>query len=94
MEIILILNKYKDILKDLVDCSDIEYLVILRQINLPNINIPDFKNDPSNPKINYDFSDRSQGQQQCRITPSPIFGPKSDLAKVKRVKKKRNNKEY
>ncbi len=62
-EILSIPNKYKDILEDLVDSLDVEHPAIPRQIDLPSNNIPGSKNNPSNPKMDDDFSDRSQGQQ-------------------------------
>ena len=84
----------KKILKKLVDRSDIEYPAILRQIDLPNNDIPDFKDNPNDLEMDNDLLDRSQGQQQRQIIPPPILGPKSGDEKVKEEKKKRDNGEY
>ncbi len=62
-EILSIPNKYKDILEDLVDSSDIKHPAIPRQINLPSNDIPSSKDNPSNPKMVNVFLDRSQRQQ-------------------------------
>ncbi len=87
-------NKYKDILEDLVDSSDIEHPAIPRQIDLPSDDISDSKDNPSNLKIDDDLLDRSQGQQQCQITPFPILGLKNGDEKVREEKRKRDNGEY
>ncbi len=87
-------NKYKDTLEDLVDSLDIEHPAIPKQIDLPSNDIPGFKNDPSNPKIDDDPLNRVQGQQQCQITPPPILGPKSSDERVKGGKSKRDNGEH
>ncbi len=76
-EILSIPNKYKDTLKDLVNSSDVEHPAIPRQIILPSNNIPGSKDDPSNPEIDDDPSDRSQGQQQRRITLPPSWVPRA-----------------
>lgn len=55
----LIPNKYKDKLRDLIDNLDIECLVILSQIDLPSNNIPDSKNDLSDLDLDDDLLDRS-----------------------------------
>ena len=52
-------NKYKDILENLVDSSDIEYPAISKQIDLLNDNISNSKNDLNDPKIDNNFLDRS-----------------------------------
>ena len=57
-EILSILNKYKDTFEDLVNSLDIEHLAIPKQINLPSNNIPNSKDDPSNPKMGNDLLDR------------------------------------
>ena len=64
-------NKYKDILEGLIDSLDIKYLAILRQIDLSNDDIPNFKDKLSDFKIDKDLLDRSQGQQECWITSFP-----------------------
>ncbi len=76
-KILSIPNKYKDTLEDLVDSLDVEHPAILRQIDLPSDDIPGSKNDPSNPEIDDDLLDRSQGQQQYRITPPPSWVPRA-----------------
>lgn len=60
---------YKDTLKDLVDSSDIEPPVIPRQTNLPKNDISSFKDNPSDPEVNDNLSDRLQGQPQYQDTP-------------------------
>lgn len=57
MEILSILNKYKDTLKELINSSDVKHLAIPRQINLPHNNIPDSKDDSSDHKIVDDLLD-------------------------------------
>ncbi len=93
-EILLIPNMYKDTFKDLVDSSNVKHLAIPLQINLPSNDISDSKDDPSNPEMDNDLLDRSQGQRQRRIILSPILGLKSGDEKVKGGKKKRNNGEH
>lgn len=58
-EILSILNKYKNILENLVDSLDIKYPAIPKQINLPSNDIPGSKDDSSDFKIDNDFSDKS-----------------------------------
>ena len=62
-KILSIPNKYKDTHEDFVDNLDIKHPAIPKQIDLSNNDIPDSKDNPSNHKIDDDFSDRSQGQQ-------------------------------
>ena len=81
----LILNKYKDILEDLVESLDIKYPAILKQIDLSSNDILCSKNNPSNFEMENDFLDRLQGQQQCRITP-PILCSKNGDKKVREGK--------
>ena len=57
-KILSIPNKYKNTLEDLVNSLDVEHLTILRQIDLPNNNIPTCKDNSSDSKIDNDFSDR------------------------------------
>ena len=68
-EILLILNKYKDTFKHLVDNLDIEYPAIKKQIDLPSNDIPGFKDNTSDPEMRNDLFNISHGQQQRRITP-------------------------
>ena len=65
-------NKYKDILEDIIDSLDIKHPTILKKIDLLSNNIPNSKDNSSDPKMNDDFSDRLQEQQQCKITPLPL----------------------
>ena len=58
LKILLIPNKYKDIIEDLVDSSNVKYSAILRQIDLPSNDIANFKNNPNNPKMDNDLLDR------------------------------------
>ena len=57
-EIFSISNKYKNTLEDLINSSDSEYPIIPRQIDLPSDNISNFKDSPSDPKIDNDISNR------------------------------------
>ena len=61
-EILSILNKYKDTLKDLIDSLDVEHPAIPRQINLLSNHILSSKENPSDPKIDNDLLNRSQKQ--------------------------------
>lgn len=96
LKILSILYKYKNTLRNLVNNLDIKF--VIKQINLPSKNILGFKDSPSCLKVENDFSDKSQGQQQCLNTPSPIWGPMKSDKKAKREKSKsdkqdnRNNK--
>lgn len=64
IKIMSIFNKYKNTLKNLVDRLDIEFLAILRSINLLSNDIPYSKDNPSDPKLNNYFLNKLQGQQQ------------------------------
>ena len=61
-KILSIPNNYKNILEDLVNSLDVEYLAISKQIDLSSNNIPNSKNNLSDPKMNNDLLDRSQEQ--------------------------------
>ncbi len=60
-EILSISNKYKDTLEDLINSSDVEHPAISKEIDLPSNDIPDSKNNASDPKIDDNLLDRSQG---------------------------------
>ncbi len=90
----LILNKYKNRLEDLVNSLDIKHLAIPKQIDLPNNNIPNSKDNPNDLKIDNYLSDRSQRHHQRRITPLPILGSKIGDKKVRGGEKKKDKGEH
>lgn len=54
----LIFNKYKNILEDLIDSLDIKYSAIPKKIDLLNVNILGSKNNSSDLKIDNDLLDK------------------------------------
>lgn len=86
-----ILNRYKDILEDLVDSSDIKPLNMPRLVDKRSCNVmTDFEDPQTEPKLDKNISDKLPRQQwhckisiagdfigqQCHATQDP--GPKND----------------
>lgn len=68
-------NKYKDILEDFIDSSDIEPLNMPRPVNKGPRNImPGSKNPSTEPELEKNISDRSQQQQwHCGVPIARCF---------------------